>query len=91
MDKLSSVQSGVILQPTHLSSSPPPSPLPLSPVVLPSGKLKGVMRVGAFARGLLLRGECSVDLVLMCNGEGGRGCLVMSDTGVVCQTGGTVV
>jgi zinc finger RNA-binding protein len=32
-------------------------------------KLKGVMRVGAFARGLMLRGECSVDLVLMCTGR----------------------
>ncbi len=29
------------------------------------GMLKGVMRVGAFARGLLLRGECSVELILM--------------------------
>ena len=27
------------------------------------------MRVGAFARSLLLRGECSVDLVLMCTGK----------------------
>ena len=27
------------------------------------------MRVGAFARSLMLRGECSVDLVLMCTGE----------------------
>ena len=26
------------------------------------------MRVGAFARSLMLRGECSVDLVLMCIG-----------------------
>ena len=32
------------------------------------GKLKGVMRVGSFARSLMLRGECSVDLVLMCTG-----------------------
>ena len=29
------------------------------------GELKGVMRVGSFARGLLLKGECEVDLVLM--------------------------
>ena len=29
------------------------------------GDLKGVMRVGAFARGLLLKGECDVELVLM--------------------------
>ena len=29
------------------------------------GELKGVMRVGAYARGLLLRAECSVELVLM--------------------------
>ena len=27
------------------------------------------MRVGAFARSLMLRGECSVDLVLMCTGK----------------------
>ena len=26
------------------------------------------MRVGAFARGLLLRGDCAVELVLMCAG-----------------------
>ena len=26
------------------------------------------MRVGAFARGLLLRGECTIELVLMCTG-----------------------
>ena len=30
-----------------------------------TGQLKGVMRVGAFARGLLLKGECSVELILM--------------------------
>ena len=30
-----------------------------------AGQLKGVMRVGAFARGLLLKGECSVELILM--------------------------
>lgn len=29
------------------------------------GVLKGVMRVGAFARGLLLKGECNVELILM--------------------------
>ena len=34
----------------------------------PTGKLKGVMRVGAFARSLMLRGECSVDLALMSTG-----------------------
>lgn len=27
--------------------------------------LKGVMRVGSFARGLLLKGECHVELILM--------------------------
>ena len=27
------------------------------------------MRVGAFARSLMLRGECTVDLVLMCTGR----------------------
>ena len=27
------------------------------------------MRVGAFARGLLLRGECTMELVLMCTGS----------------------
>jgi hypothetical protein len=32
-------------------------------------RLKGVMRVGAFARSLMLRGECTVDLVLMCTGR----------------------
>ena len=31
-----------------------------------SGELKGAYRVGAHAVGLLLRGECSVELVLMC-------------------------
>ena len=30
-----------------------------------AGQLKGVMRVGAFARGLLLKGECDVELILM--------------------------
>ena len=39
----------------------------LCPLVV--GELKGVMRVGAFARGLLLRGECTVELVLMCTGK----------------------
>lgn len=27
------------------------------------------MRVGAFARGLMLRGECQVELVLMCSNK----------------------
>ncbi len=31
-----------------------------------AGELKGVMRVGAFAHELLLKGECSADLVLLC-------------------------
>ena len=31
-----------------------------------SGELKGAYRVGTHAIGLLLRGECSVELVLMC-------------------------
>ncbi len=31
----------------------------------PPGELKGVMRVGAFARGIQLKGECSVELVVM--------------------------
>ena len=38
------------------------------PLYLPppfAGMLKGVMRVGAFARGLLLKGECDVELILM--------------------------
>ena len=30
------------------------------------GELKGVMRVGSYARGVMLKGECSVQLVLMC-------------------------
>lgn len=31
-----------------------------------AGELKGAYRVGTHAIGLLLRGECSVELVLMC-------------------------
>ena len=33
-----------------------------------TGQLKGVMRVGTFARGMLLKGQLNIDLVLMCTG-----------------------
>ena len=40
----------------------------LGDTVFPSaGDLKGVMRVGVFAHNLLLKGECSAELVLMCD------------------------
>lgn len=33
------------------------------------GELKGVMRVGSFAHDLLLKGECSAELVLLCEAK----------------------
>ena len=42
-----------------------------------AGDLKGVMRVGAFARGLLLKGECEVELVLMTADKPGGGLFIL--------------
>ena len=34
-----------------------------------TGTLKGVMRVGSLAKGLLLHGSLDVELVVLCNGN----------------------
>ena len=34
-----------------------------------TGTLKGVMRVGCLAKGLLLHGSLDVELVVLCNGR----------------------
>ena len=38
-------------------------------IVMFSGSLKGVMRVGVLAKGLLLHERLDVDLVVLCHGE----------------------
>ena len=37
-----------------------------------SGALKGVMRVGVLAKGLLLRGRLDVDLVVLCHSKSSK-------------------
>ena len=43
--------------------------LQLVSAFIPSGALKGVMRVGVLAKGLLLHERLDVNLVVLCHGE----------------------
>ena len=48
------------------SNSLPPPPSPSDPRDLVTRSLRGVMRVGLVAKGLLLKGDLHLELVLLC-------------------------